>query len=648
VNEPTAAPRQALLPLLARLLLVAFWAATLAGALDVALHARELPLAAAIASVGLYALFGMAGALLALPFAAPAIAALRLPLGGGRAALLVAWLGVVGLVLLLFERGALSLAAALALLLVGSAAALRSWQGERFDAAAPWRLRGWGALALTVAFIAAPPLLRRAAQVSAAGHAPRAEGRPDLVLIVLDTTRADFFGAYGHEGGLTPRFDSFARDGVLYERCLSAAPWTVPAHASLFTSLFPPSHGASFEHHRWLDSRFTTLAEALKERGGYRTAAFVANEYLDESNLLQGFEQVVPLGVRGRELAIQPLVELLGWPAPQADHGAAEAVEKIDRFLASERDGDAPLFLFVNLMEAHWRFLPALAERLAQTEPSPGVITATDVSRRYYGPLAMAGKQVKGPLETSLRALYSAAVQYQDRQLGLLLDSVDRSLGRERTLVAITADHGENLGDGGRFDHVFALNDALLHVPLALRWPRGIAAGTREAGLCQLVDVAPTFLDVAQPQPAAPLHELSDGRTLLPGRFVARDVVLGFGDPYLGHLERVAPIRGFNRDVVDLAAVLRSIDDGERKLVRRLHHGGTVEQLFAPATDRAERDDLSGSESERRAALSRRLDAELAKLPQYEGPPLAPPSDPDLGDFDEAALRAAGYVDDGK
>jgi arylsulfatase A-like enzyme len=616
VNEPTIAPRCRLLPLLARLLLVAFWAATLAGALDVALHARELPFAAALASVGLYALFGMAGTLLALPFAALAIVALRGALGGGRAALLVAWLGVVALVLLLLEKGALPIAAALVLLLLASAAALRSWQGERFDAAAPWRLRGWGALALAVAFIAAPPLLRRAATVAAAVHAPRGDGRPDLVLIVLDTTRADFLGAYGHDGNLTPRFDQFARDGVLYERCMSAAPWTVPSHASLFTSLFPPSHGASFEHHRWLDSRFTTLAEALKERGGYQTAAFVANEYLDESNLLQGFDLVQPLGVRGRELAIQPLIELLGWPAPQADHGAAEAVERIDRFLARERDGDAPLFLFVNLMEAHWRFLPALAERIAQTEPSPGLVTATDVSRRYYGPLAMAGRKVAGPLEESLRALYSAAVQYQDRQLGLLLDSLDRSLGRERTFVAITADHGENLGDGGRFDHV--------------------------------VDVAPTLLDAAELQPGGPLHELSDGRTLLPGRFVARDVVLGFGDPYLGHLERVAPIRGFNRDVVDLAAVLRSIGDGERKLVRRLQNGAVVEQLFAPATDRAERDDLATSEAARFAALSRRLDEELAKLPIYEGPPLAPPSDPDLGGFDEAALRAAGYVADDK
>jgi len=645
VNEPTAAPRRALLPLLARLLLVAFWTATAAGALDVALHARELPLAAAIASVGLYALFGTGGAVVALPFAALAIALLRGALGGGRAALLVAWLGVVALLLLLSGQGALPLVATLALLLLASAATLRSWVGERFDADAPWRLRGWGALAIAAVLVAAPPLLRRAATVAAAGHAPRSDGRPDLVLIVLDTTRADFLGAYGHGGGLTPRFDQFARDGALYQRCFSPAPWTVPSHASLFTSFFPPSHGASFEHHRWLDSRFTTLAEALKERGGYRTAAFVANEYLDESNLLQGFDTVVPLGARGRELAIQPLVELLGWPAPQADHGAAEAVERIDRFLARD-EGDAPLFLFVNLMEAHWRFLPALAERLAQTEPSPGVFTATDVSRRYYGPLAMAGRKVAGPLDESLRALYSAAIQYQDRQLGLLLDSIDRSLGRERTLVAITADHGENLGDGGRYDHVFAVNDALLHVPLALRWPQSIAAGTREAGLCQLVDVAPTLLDAARLQPAAPLDELSDGRTLLPGRFVARDIVLGFGDPYLGHLERVAPVRGFNRDIVDLATVLRSIGDGERKLVRRVHHGGAVEQLFAPATDRVERDDLAAAEAERRAALSRRLDEELAKLPRYEGPPLAPPSDPDVGDFDVEALRAAGYVDD--
>lgn len=657
MSDPTAVPRCRVIVLLARLALVAAWVATVVGALDVALNGGDMAPAEALGAVALYPLFGTIGVLLAAPFLALIWALPFIVPRRGQAAMAVAWLAVAIALLLLREMADWPLWLVVGALASFSAGTLCAWQSDRFDATAPWRIRWGTTLLLAVGLIAAPPLLRRADEVAAAAAPPRTSGRPDLVLIVLDTQRADFLGAYGHGGGLSPAFDQFARDGLLFERCYSPAPWTVPSHASLFTGMFPPSHGCSFEHHRWLDARFTTLAEALRDQGGYQTAAFVANEYLLETQLLQGFDVIEPLGQQGRRLALQPLFELLGWPARRSDHGAAHAVERIGRFLATERDGDKPLFLFVNLMEAHWRFLPALRERLAQAGDSPGVLTATDVSRRYYGPTVMAGRKLDGPLDESLRALYAAAVQYQDRALAQLLGDIDGRLGRERTLVAITADHGENLGDGGRYDHVFALNDTLLHVPLALRWPTGIAgagaaagsgSGGREKGLCQLVDVAPTFLEAAKIDVAAALGEECAGRSLLPDRFVAREFVLGFGDPYLGHLERLTAARGLNRDVVDLAAVLRSISDGERKLVRRLQHGVVKETLFAPANDCVELLDRSAQEADRRQKLALRLDAELAQLPAYLGPPFAPPEDPDSPDFDAEALRGIGYTQGAK
>jgi arylsulfatase A-like enzyme len=295
-------------------------------------------------------------------------------------------------------------------------------------------------------------------------------------------------------------------------------------------------------------------------------------------------------------------------------------------------------------MEAHWRFLPALRERLEQTGgAAPGVVAATRASSRYYGPTLMARGAAPPETVAAIRALYAAAVQYQDRALGELLSHVDSRLGRDRTLVAITADHGENLGDGGRFDHVVALNEALLHVPLAIRWPQGIAAGGREAGLCQLLDVAPTFLEAAQVDGAA-LGEACAGRSLLPDRFVAREVVVGFGDPYLGHLERVTAARGLNRDVVDLAAVLRSISDGRFKLLRRIQHGRITEQLFdLGGGDPVELADLASSLPAERQRLSSRLDLELEALPSYSGPPFAPPEDQDAPEFDAEGLGGLGY-----
>ncbi|MBL8840319.1 MAG: sulfatase [Planctomycetes bacterium] len=640
--------RCSFLALLGRLLVVALLCGVAVGATDVALHGRALALEKQLIAVGLYALVATAGALAALPLLALLIACLAPLLRRGRAALLLAWSAAAGALLLLRELGDWPLPLVGGALVVATALTLSSFRREQFAAAAPWRWRRRSALLAALLLAVAPPLLRRADAVAATTGGPREGGNPDLVLIVLDTTRADYLGAYGHAGGLSPRFDAFARDGALYERCFSPAPWTVPSHASLFTGLFPPSHGASFEHHRWLDARFTTLAEALAERGGYQTAAFVANEYLFETQLLQGFERAEPLGFAGRRLALQPLFELLGWPATFSDHGAQDGVARIERFLARERDPERPLFLFVNLMEAHWRFLPPLLQRLEQAGSRARFVTATDHSRRYYGPLQMAGKKLDPALDESLHLLYGAAVQYQDQQLGTLLDSIDRHLGRERTLVAITADHGENLGDGGRYDHVFAVNDALLHVPLAIRHPPRIEAGTRVVGGCQLVDVAATLLDVVRLQPEGPLCDESDGRSLLPGRFVARETLLGFGDPYLGHLEMLSHVRGFNRDVVDFTFVLRSIDDGQRKLVRKTLRGVTVDALFDPRADRAEQRDLAAEEPEWAAALGRALDAALEQLPAYRGPPFAPPEDADVAPADLERLKAIGYVSGGK
>src|SRR5262249_49243072 len=133
--------------------------------------------------------------------------------------------------------------------------------------------------------------------------------------------------------------------------------------ASLFTGLEPPSHGCSCEHHKWLDRSLKTIAETLKQEANYQTAAFVANDWLLATNLVEGrFERVHSVGGRYRLLALKPICELLGWPGRFADKGATDAIESIRDFLAYGRAPDKPLFLFVNLLEDHWRYLPAWRE----------------------------------------------------------------------------------------------------------------------------------------------------------------------------------------------------------------------------------------------------------------------------------------------
>jgi arylsulfatase A-like enzyme len=210
----------------------------------------------------------------------------------------------------------------------------------------------------------------------------------------------------------------------------------------------------------------------------------------------------------------------------------------------------------------------------------------------------------------AVRAFYAAEIRYQDRQLGRLLTVLDRHLDLDRTLLLITADHGENLGEGGRWDHVFALNDALVHVPMILRMPGRLPAGVRESGLCSLLDVPATVADVVGGLDLAP----GPGRSLLPGTFRPRDVVFAQGDPYLGHLERMGFVTGFERDVAGFADLLLSARDGRFKYVLSSRDGG---RLYDLDRDPAETRDVSDAHPARAAALAAALDAWRDRTPRY-------------------------------
>ena len=490
------------------------------------------------------------------------------------------------------------------------------------------RALGWGAVGL----------VRSAPPTSAPPPLAAGTRRPHVVLIVLDTLRADHVGVYGHPGGLTPELDAVARDGAVFEEAFAPAPWTVPSHASLFTGLFPRSHGASTVHHRWLDGEFETLAEAFAE-AGYRTAGFSANPYLEESNLHQGFATWTSLGRSARGLRIRPLLELVGWPAALADHGAAEAVDAVERFLADRSEPGAPRLLFVNLLEPHWRYLPPLPERGAFLPEGTGLVAASLLASRVYGPLLMAGEPVKGPVEAVVRAHYAAAVRYQDRQLGRVFASLERHLDARHTLLVVTSDHGENLGEAGRWDHVFALNDHLLRVPLVVRFPPVFGAGERVEGLCQLVDVPVTVAELVE---GVELPGAVAGRSLAPGRFEPREWIFAEGDPYYGHLERMAAWTGLQRDVGELARPLQAVRSRDHKLVLR---SGREPRLFAPADDPDEERDLSGEGAEVAAELLRAHAAWLDEQPAYRPPDRAvgEPLDPAaLGGLEDLGYASSG------
>jgi arylsulfatase A-like enzyme len=266
---------------------------------------------------------------------------------------------------------------------------------------------------------------------------PRPSG---LVIITLDTTRADRLPAYGFGGVATPAIDSLVTRGVVFDEAVTVAPLTLPAHTSLFTGLYPPNHGVRENGGRALDPSHATLAGMLHDRG-FHTAAFVGSVVLAaDRGLSRGFD-VYDDG-RGD-----------GTQAPKRRAGS----EVVDRARAwIERLDGKPFFLWVHLYDVH----------APQSLP-------VDV-RRAYGDR------------------YECGIAYVDAQIGRLLDALARRRVLSTTAIVVAGDHGESLGEHGENEHGIFLYDSTLRVPLILSAP-GVGP-RRVAGVASLVDVLPTVL----------------------------------------------------------------------------------------------------------------------------------------------------------
>ena len=327
-----------------------------------------------------------------------------------------------------------------------------------------------GAIALAAAAQAARPApgaLRDDPQ-PAAGAATG----PSVVLIVLDTVRASNVSCYGYERRTTPHLDAFAAGALRFTAAATVSPWSVPAHASLFTGLFAPEHGAGTAQRdplsglvrpAPLDARFVTLAESLSQRG-YATAGISANVLVaPHMNLAQGFRyyDVRPspraLSPRYRTL-LQRLQGLLPRPLladpllaafPGVFRSAEEITDAATGWLA-RRPAGQPYFLFLNYMDAHTPFVrrpgfsgrwPGRSERL----PAYGLPETEAVMAHR--------RTLTGEEAAHIRALYDDALSYLDHHLGRLLQALDAQPDRDRTWIVVTADHGESLGEHQRLGH---------------------------------------------------------------------------------------------------------------------------------------------------------------------------------------------------
>lgn len=331
----------------------------------------------------------------------------------------------------------------------------------------------------TVALLGAGLLLGPAIRADAPPREDRTETeRPNVFLIVIDTLRADHLSAYGSERETSPSIDALAEEGTLYETAISPSSWTLPSHASLFTGLPVRDHGT--HGNQWtLDADFDTLAERLR-REGYDTAGFSNNVWTnDTSGLKQGFDTFLELW-RRQDVRDEGISK----DDPTTDMGAAETNREIFSWL-DEREGDErPFFVFINYFEPHLPFRP--------TRPFDDAFLPEDVDggtvkrlRSFYSPREY-GYILRVPwMKASdrdleiLTALYDGEVAYVDSIIAELVEGL-RSRGElDDTILVITSDHGEHLGENHMLSHKFSVYEPLLKVPLILWGPERVPAGRR-------------------------------------------------------------------------------------------------------------------------------------------------------------------------
>lgn len=296
--------------------------------------------------------------------------------------------------------------------------------------------------------------------------------RPSVVIVTLDTTRADHVGCYGAKGVATPVLDGVARDGVRFEQALSPVPLTLPAHTSLLSARVPRRHGVRDNAGFRLDANVPLLTERLRS-AGYTTAAYVSAAVLDrDGGLARGFatyDDAVRVGER-REF----------------DYQERAASQTVDALLPRLADLQPPYFLWVHFYDPHLPYVP----------PEP---YATRFKARPY----------------------DGEIAFMDSQLGRLLDALRRKGGTY--YLAITGDHGESLGEHGEDGHGVFLYQATQRIPMLLSGP-GLPSGTTVGAATGLIDLAPTLLDLLHldPLPGA------DGRSLLP-------LIRGMRTPGMGY-----------------------------------------------------------------------------------------------------------------
>jgi arylsulfatase A-like enzyme len=456
-----------------------------------------------------------------------------------------------------------------------------------------------------------------AGAVGCGSHEPRPTGPANVVLISIDTLRADRLNSYGYRAReVSPQIDRLAAEGILFETHITASPWTTPAHLSLLTALSPSAHGVIApisqtwgklkrgEPAERLADEHETLAEVLSAHG-YATAAFTGGRTVDPRlGFDQGFDRYETSQAK---LGDTTLVPVTGW---------------------IEAHRNTPFFLFWHTFEVHAPYLETGFVREVLSEEEAARLETALAELRVGGPEARLQEKRARQRLINLgiftlevcSTLYDGGVRSADRAVGTLMTALKRAGVYDRTLVVVTSDHGEQLGetagpdgpvsrDGGFYNsHGHTLYEEIIRVPLVLKLPGGRPMGRRIAGVTRCIDVMPTVLDVLGiPGPSA-----MQGASLRPL----------WNDVEGGSEERRAFTEAVNEPFES-----KSLRSARHKYIlsfdweRVREHGraavperADIVELYDLETDPGEQRNLMADPAPEAVTLGRRFDAELRRL----------------------------------
>jgi arylsulfatase A-like enzyme len=460
-----------------------------------------------------------------------------------------------------------------------------------------------GAVAL---FVWGQPLPVAALDQPVAARPPAAPGAPDVILVSLDTTRADHMSTYGYARETSPNLTALARDALNFTEARSPAEWTVPGHASMLTGMYPSRHGAHYAG-EWnagpqiygrkrvfplADDR-VTMAEVLAARG-YRTGGFVANfaNLYRGFGMAQGFEHYddapgvmlkpVPHAVR---LVQRFSPSFLKRPFRSTAEIASAALRFLDR-----GEQGRPVFLFLNVLEPHqWVLPPAPFDRWAQAIPG-----ATRLAQKGFFTHTIP-THLKPVEQDFVTATYDGQIAFMDAQLGEFIAALKARGHYENALIMVTADHGELLGEHDQVGHGGRMMyEGLLHVPMVVKMPGADHPRGEVSGPVQLVDLLPTVCAAV----GAPVPDGVQGETLphVDHEIVAEEQI---NPEFVAHYGEVYD-RAM-RVVYDRSWKLIATSKGERL-------------LFDLDRDPGEAENLASREPDRTKELERRLEAAMSVM----------------------------------